>query len=94
MGHFQAIFEVHRHRLEGVVWVVDLLGKVKGVVDTNRPTPGWHIGGNGRRGEGVVSGKVLSSCIFAFLHHNAEVRLLTHCLQKVSLSCFQCLRVM
>jgi len=92
-GTFPSCLKVHRPRLEGVVWVVDLLGKVKGVVDTNRPTPRWHIGANGRRG-GVVGGKVLPYCIFAFLHHSAEIGPLTHRPQEVSLSCFQCLRVM
>jgi len=90
-GTFPSYLKVHRHRLEGVVGVVDLLGKVKEVVDTNRPTPRWHIGANRRRG--VASGKVLLYCIFAFLHHNLEVQPLTHCPQEVSLSCFQCLRV-
>ena len=65
--------KVHRPRLEGVVRVVHLLGEVKRIVHTCRPTFGWYNRANRGRQEDVISGEILPYVILAVLHHSTEV---------------------
>lgn len=75
-------FKVHRARLEWVVGVVNLLGKVKRVVHTDRPTTRWDSRTNWRRGEHIIGGVVLLHSISTVLDDLPEVGSLAHCPEK------------
>ncbi len=82
--------EIDRTWLERVVWVVDLLSKVEGVVDARGASARWNCSIDRRR-EGIVLCEVLSSYLLALLHSCTLVGAL-HCSAKeVFLSLTECL---
>lgn len=68
----ESSLRVNWPRLEGVVKVVHLLGEVKRIMYTSRPTSGWYNRANRGR-QDVISGEILPYVILAVLHHCTEV---------------------